>query len=111
MLRLDRSVAALIGPYTARWNIETIFQEMRRHLGRETARGWCEKAVLRAQPCLFGLPSVVALLYASLPKSKRLGGGAWPGKAVVTFSAALAAVRRWLWADREVIFATLAPAA
>lgn len=124
------SVAALIGHYTARWNIETTFQELRCHLGLETTRGWSEKTVLRAAPCLFGLYSVVALLYVSLPEPKRCGGVRWPGKGTVTFSDALTVVRRWLWSEgvfrqadgdsaleklpeplREVIFAALAPAA
>jgi hypothetical protein len=48
-------------------------------------------------PWLFGLYTVVALLCQSLPEGKRSGGVAWPGKAV-TFSDALAAVRRWRWA-------------
>jgi hypothetical protein len=122
--------AAIIGYYTARWNIETTFQEVRAHLGLETTRGWCRQTVLRAAPCLFGLYTVVALLYASLPESKRQGAVSWPGKAGVTFSDALTAVRRWLWAEgvfrevgastaveklpqplREILFTTLAPAA
>jgi hypothetical protein len=121
---------AVITPYTGRWNIETTFQERRAHLGLETTRGWCQQTVLRAAPCLFGLYWVVALLFDALPASGRPGSVAWPGKAGVTFSDALAAVRRWLWeawifpqagADaglqqipeplREILFSALAPAA
>jgi hypothetical protein len=124
------TATAVIGYYTARWNIETTFEEMRAHLGLETTRGWCRRTVLRAAPCLFGLYSVVALLYETLPVSKRSGSVAWPGKAGVTFSDALTAVRRWLWSEwvfpqagaggaveklpeslREVLFTALAPAA
>jgi DDE superfamily endonuclease/Archaeal putative transposase ISC1217 len=127
---LSLSPAALIEQYTARWNIETTFQELRAHLGLESTRGWCAQTVLRAAPCLFGLYSVVALLYEALPQSKRSGRVAWPGKEGVTFSDALTAVRRWLWAEgvlpqagadtvleklpqpiREVLLAALAPAA
>jgi hypothetical protein len=79
--------------------IETTFQEARAHLGLETTRGWCRQTVLRAAPCLFGLYTVVALLYQALPPAERSGGTCWPGKAVVTFSDALAAVRRWLWSE------------
>jgi hypothetical protein len=85
--------------YTGRWNIETTFQELRAHLGLEATRGWCARTVLRAAPCLFGLYSVVALLYVALPEAKRSGGVSWPGKATVTFSDALTSVRRWLWAE------------
>jgi hypothetical protein len=110
--------------------IETTFQELRAHLGLETTRGWCARTVLRAAPCLFGLYSVVALLYAALPAAKRTGRVEWPGKEGVTFSDALTAVRRWLWSEgvftqagadgaieklpqpiREVLLSALAPAA
>jgi hypothetical protein len=122
--------AEVVSLYCGRWNIETTFEEMRAHLGLETTRGWCEKTVLRAAPCLFGLYTAVALLYQSLPEGKRSGGVAWPGKGCVTFSDALCAVRRWLWAEavfpqagggsaveklpgplREVLLTALAPAA
>jgi hypothetical protein len=120
----------VIAFYTGRWNIETTFQELRSGLGLETTRGWCRNTVLRAAPCLFGLYSVVALLYAALPQSKRQGLVLWPGKATITFSDALTAVRRWLWVEwvfpqaeggtaieklpvptREIILSALAPAA
>lgn len=90
---------AVVGHYTGRWNIETTFQELRSCLGLETTRGWCKNTVLRAAPCLFGLYSVVALLYTHLPPSKRNGCVAWPGKDTLTFSDALTAVRRWLWSE------------
>jgi hypothetical protein len=91
--------AAVIGYYAGRWNIETTFQELRSHLGLETTRGWCEKTVLRAAPCLFGLCTAVALLYQALPAAKRSGAVTWPGTAGVTFSDALSSVRRWLWSE------------
>jgi hypothetical protein len=124
------SVARLIGYYTGRWNIETTFEEVRSCLHLETARGWCRETVLRVTPCLFGLYSVVAWLYHELPARHRVGAIAWPGKSGVTFSDAVTAVRRWVWAQgvfarveggsavaklpaplREVIYAALAPAA
>src|SRR5262249_8103878 len=126
----NRKPADIVGGYTGRWNLETTFQELRAHLGLETTRGWCPKTVLRAAPCLFGLYTVVALWYQALPPAERTGGVAWPGKAVVTFSDALSAVRRRLWSDwvfpqagsgaavqnipeplREILLCTLAPAA
>lgn len=120
---------AVIGHYCGRWNIETTFQEARSALGLETTRGWGQNTVLRAAPCLLGLYSVVALLFHALPGAKRTGAVGWPGKTTVTFSDALAAVRRWLWAEavlphagdgtalqklpdpiRELLLTTLAPA-
>ncbi len=92
----------IIETYTARWNLETTFQELRALLGLETTRGWCRNTVLRLAPCLFGLYSVVVLLYQALPETRREGRVEWPGKTGVTFSDALMAVRRWLW--REWVF-------
>jgi DDE superfamily endonuclease len=93
------SPEGIVGHYAWRWNIETTFQEARAHLGLETTRGWCRLTVLRAAPCLLGLYSVVALLFVALPEGERRGSVDWPGKAVVTFSDALTAVRRWLWSS------------
>ena len=42
---------------------------------------------------------MVALLFVALPEQERQGAVQWPGKAVVTFSDALTAVRRWLWSS------------
>jgi DDE superfamily endonuclease len=98
------SPAALIETYTGRWNIETTFQELRSYLGLETTRGWCRNTVRRAEPCLFGLYTIVALLYAALPApSARVRAVDWPGKRDVTFADAITAVRRWLW--QEWVFA------
>ncbi|HEY7156879.1 MAG TPA: hypothetical protein VH575_23125 [Gemmataceae bacterium] len=111
------SAKALISHYTAGWNIETTFQELRAYLGLETTRGWCAPTVLRSAPCLFGLYTVVALWYHALPESQRVGAVRGPGKEGVTFSDALSAVRRWLWIEklpeplREIIFSALASAA
>jgi DDE superfamily endonuclease len=126
----DLTPTQVIGLYCGRWNIETTFQEVRSALGLETTRGWCKKTVLRAGPCLLGLYSVVAILFHTLPESKRTGTVSWPGKATVTFSDALCSVRRWLWDEtilpqagdaaalqklprpiRELLLTTLAPAA
>jgi hypothetical protein len=89
----------VIETYTGRWSIETTFQEMRAYLGLETTRGWKERTVLRAAPCLFGLYSVVASLYNGLPPTQRVVAIRWPGKAGVAFSDALTSVRRWVWSD------------
>jgi DDE superfamily endonuclease len=88
----------VIEAYAARWNVETTFAEMRSYLGLETTRGWCARTVLRAEPCLFGLYSVVASLYEQLPAEAQAEVGVeWEGKTAVTFSDAITAVRRWLW--------------
>jgi DDE superfamily endonuclease len=88
----------IIEEYTGRWGIETTFEEARAYLGLESTRGWCERTVLRAEPCLMGLYSVVALMYWLLPgQDQEQGVVEWEGKQTVTFSDAITAVRRWLW--------------
>jgi DDE superfamily endonuclease/putative transposase ISC1217 len=90
----------MIEEYTGRWNIETTFQEMRAYLGLETTRGWSPQTVLRAEPCLFGLYTVVALLYWQLPSATQEDWQVvWLGKETMAFSDAITAVRRWLWTD------------
>jgi DDE superfamily endonuclease/Archaeal putative transposase ISC1217 len=92
--------AQVIATYTARWNIETTFQEMRAYLGLETTRGRTKNTVLRAAPCLFGLYSVVALLYATSSSSAPTEATVrYPGKTAVTFSDAISVVRRQLWLE------------
>lgn len=127
---LSWDAARVIAAYCGRWNVETTFQEARSCLGLGTTRGWCRQTVLRAGPCLLGLYTGVAILFDALPESKRTGAVSWPGKAAVTFSDALCAVRRWLWDEavlpqagdgtglqklpppvRELLLTTLAPAA
>jgi uncharacterized protein YerC len=91
------SAATIIETFTGRWNIETTFQEMRAYLGLETTRGRSARTVLRVAPCLFGLYSIVAMLYSQLPKRYARPGVLWTGKQDITFSDAITAVRRWLW--------------
>lgn len=84
--------------FTGRWSIEVMFQEARAYLGIETTRGWSQQTVLRAEPCLFGLYTVVALWYAALPAADRAEPVVqWTGKKAVTFSDAVTLVRRDLW--------------
>jgi DDE superfamily endonuclease/Archaeal putative transposase ISC1217 len=102
---VDLSAQEIVETYTRRWNLETTFQEMRGYLKLEKTRGWTEHTVLRTAPCLFGLYAVIAVFYAELPVSwQRQRAVTWRDKAVVTFSDAITAVRRWLWA--EWVFAT-----
>lgn len=94
----------IIELFTGRWSIEVMFQEVRHYLGVDTTRGWCCKTVLRAEPCLFGLYTVVALWYAALPSADRAElAVTWRGKRTITFSDAITFVRRDLW--RHWIFA------
>ena len=94
-----RPANAVVGTYCGRWSIETTFQECRSCTGLETTRGRSRKTVCRAAPCRFGLYAVVAARYHALPEAERTGAVSWAGKETVTFSDALTAVRRWIWAE------------
>jgi len=97
---LSLTAQQVIETYTGRWSIETTSQELRAYLGLETTRGWKERTVLRAAPCLFGLFSVVSLLYSALPAGTTAPGAVvYRGKTGVTFSDAITAVRRQLWLE------------
>lgn len=94
------SPQAVIETYTGRWNIETTFQEARSYLGLETTRGRSRNTVLRAEPGLLALYTLVVWLYGELPvRYQRVGVVAWLRKSDVTFSDAIPAVRRYLWVE------------
>jgi hypothetical protein len=91
---------AVIETYTGRWNIETTFQEARSYLGLETTRGRVRNTVLRAEPCLLALYTLVVWLYAELPmRYRRVRVVDWSRKSDLTFSDAITAVRRYLWVE------------
>jgi hypothetical protein len=94
----------MVSWFTARWPIETTFQEVRAHLGFETPRQHVAPSVLRMAPCLLGLFSVICLIYAEHVKSHALGirQTRWYVKDEPTFSDTMATVRRLFW--REILF-------
>jgi hypothetical protein len=85
--------------FVSRWQVEVTFAEVRAHLGVETQRQWSDKAILRTTPALLALFSIVTLWAHDLSKSLKLKPrtAAWYPKAVLTFSDAIAAVRREIW--------------
>lgn len=90
----------VIEAYTGRWAIEVMFEEVREHVGLETTRGRCASTILRAEPCLFGLYTLVALWFSELPGRDRAEPVvAWTGtvKQTLTFSDAITLVRRQVW--------------
>jgi len=91
---------AVVEGFAGRWAIEVTFEEGRAHLGWETTRQRAENSVLRGAPCLIGLFSLVALLFARLWRSGRARAvhrtPCYP-KAEPTFADALYAVRRAVW--------------
>lgn len=96
---LTLNLRQIIEAFTGRWSIETMFQEMRAYLGLESTCGWTQKTVLRTVPSLFGLYTLVVLLYLMLPQRARRTGIHWTGKKNVTFSDVMYTVRSWLWCE------------
>jgi hypothetical protein len=102
----DLDPAQVISWFTARWPIETTFQEVRAHLGFETTCQRAANSVLRTGPCLLGLYSLVTLIFVEHARhhSLRPRCTSWYAKAEPTFADAIATVRRLLWS--ETIFET-----
>lgn len=102
----DRSLrpVRILSYFVRRWQMEVTFAEVRRHLGVETQRQWSRLAIERTTPVLLGLFSVVAILAQELHRTKRLTPqqAAWYAKPALTFSDAIAAVRRQLWAHEFI---------
>jgi len=102
----DASVkpAQIISWFTARWPIETTFQEVRAHLGFETTRQHVKTSVLRTAPCLLGLFRVICLIFAEHIRDHRIHVRTteWYRKTEPTFSDAIATVRRLFW--QETVF-------
>jgi hypothetical protein len=88
--------------FVSRWQVEVTFEEVRAHLGVETQRQWSDKAILRTTPVLLGLFSIVALWAHDLARLRNLKPrtAAWYPKAALTFSDAIAAVRRQIWSHQ-----------
>ena len=99
---LDASPSDILAWFVSRWQVEVTFEEVRAHLGVETQRQWSDKAILRTTPALLGLFSIVTLWAHDLSQSRMLKPrtAAWYPKATLTFSDAIAAVRREIWAHQ-----------
>ena len=97
----DAAPTDILAWFVRRWAIEVTFGEARRHVGVETQRQWSDLAIARTTPVLLVLYSLVNLWADDLRKSRTLLPltAAWYAKKRVTFSDALASVRRALWAE------------
>jgi len=97
--------------FVLRWQMETTFQEVRRHLGMETQRQWSELAIRRTTPALLGLFSLVTLFaHQRMTRSMQaVRQAAWYHKPHPTFSDALALVRKELWAQETFRRSLLEP--
>jgi hypothetical protein len=95
----------IVEGYTQRWSIETTFQECREYLKLESTKCYSQQTVLRFAPCLFGLYTLIILLYLQLPDPLHFPAVlSWHGKSTVTFADMMMCVRRALW--RQWFFQT-----
>lgn len=110
LLCTDLTVAPeqIIAWFVRRWQMETTFEEVRRHLGVETQRQWTALAIRRTTPTLLGLFSLVTLLADPhlRGQSDPIRQAAWYHKRTPTFADALALVRRAIWAHETFRMAT-----
>ncbi len=101
---LDAEPAEILSWFVRRWATEVTFAEARRHLGVETQRQWSDRAIARTTPALLGLYSLATLWADELHRSHAIlpRAAAWYAKRTATFSDALAAVRRAIWAHEAL---------
>jgi hypothetical protein len=96
----------ILSYFVRRWQMEVTFAECRRHLGVETQRQWSSLAIERTTPVLLGLFSLVSLLGQRLHGTGELTPrqAAWYSKPALSFSDAIAAVRRQLWLHENISY-------
>ncbi len=76
----------------------SLFQECREYRKLESTKYYGQHRVLRLIPGIFGLYTIVGLLYRQLPPPWQAPGTVcWRGKSMVTFSDMLTCVRRAIW--------------
>lgn len=68
---LNHTPEYIIEAFVERWQLESTFEECRRHLGVETQRQWSDKAIERTTPCLFASYSIINLMALELTKEKN----------------------------------------
>jgi hypothetical protein len=103
---VETTPAEILGWFVLRWRVETTFQEVRAHLGVETQRQWSDLAIARTTPALLGLFSLVTIWMHGLIETRgaaiRPRTAGWYGKPELTFSDAIATVRRVLWCPPDL---------
>ena len=92
----ELSPEEILRAFVRRWQMEVTFEEVHAHLGLDGQRQWNHTAVARSTPIHLALFSIVALIANQLPRACARTS-AWYAKEHLTFSDALAAVRRCLW--------------
>lgn len=102
----ETTPAEILGWFVSRWRVETTLQEVRAHLGVETQRQWSDLAIARTTPALLRLFSLVTIWMHGLIETRgaaiRPRTAGWYGKPDLTFSDAIATVRRVLWCPPDL---------
>lgn len=87
---LNHTPEYIIETFVERWQLESTFEECRRHLGIETQRQWSDKSIDRTTPCLFASYSIINLMVLELTKQKNesipVQQCSWYMKRCATFS-------------------------
>ena len=96
---LNAASEQIVGWFVLRWQLEVTFHEIREHLGFETQRQWCDKAISRISPFILALFSLVTVLAHTIHREKpaTVRRTIWYAKENPTFADALALVRKELW--------------
>jgi hypothetical protein len=104
----DMGGADIVSCFIRRWTVEVTLKEVRTHLGVATQRQWSDKAIASTTPCLMGLFSITALWADKRWHSGGLGleQTGWYQQKLPTFSDALAAVSKQLWAAHHYCIST-----
>lgn len=68
---LNHTPEYIVESFVERWQLESTFEECRRHLGVETQRQWSDKSIDRTTPCLFASYSIINLMALELTKEKN----------------------------------------
>jgi hypothetical protein len=68
---LNHTCEYIIESFVERWQLESTFEECRRHLGIETQRQWSDKSIDRTTPCLFASYSIINLMVLGLMKERN----------------------------------------
>jgi hypothetical protein len=100
----DAAPTDILQWFVSRWQVEVTFEETRAHLGVETQRQWSDPAILRTTPALLGLFSLVVLWMSDICATTAITPltTAWYFKTSLTFSDAIAAVRRQIWQHQSL---------
>lgn len=108
---LDARPKQIVDWFISRRQVEVTFEETRAHLGVETRRQWSDLAILGTTPALSGLFSIVVPWMHDLTRLRDIAAktAAWYPKTVLTFSDAIAAVRREIW-NHQIFFMSRSPA-